>query len=187
MLVQSEKEVCIFSDSSVPYLNNEYYYSTFSHFFLVILFWHLAFVTAKHTDAPVSLNLPGWGGAHFSTRLSLRTLPSKWCCYIALAHGEALRLCTVWCRAAPNVSGTPARVHSPYSIDQIGMFINCCVLYLALCQTPQSRYGILPVRPSTTLVPVVITPLQHMLQHVYQSHDAARPSEGSTLRTLHAF
>lgn len=69
------------------------------------------------------------------------------------------------------------------SIDQLGMFINSCVLYLALCQMPQGPYGILSLLPSTT----VIAPLQHMLQQVYQSHGAAPRSEGSTLRTSHVF
>lgn len=52
---------------------------------------------------------------------------------------------------------------------------------------PQGPYGILSLLPSTTLLAAIITPLQHMLQQVNQSHDVAQQSEGSTLKTSHMF
>lgn len=52
---------------------------------------------------------------------------------------------------------------------------------------PQGTYVIRSLLPSSTFLPAIITPLQHMLQQVYQSHDVAQQSEDSTLRTSHVF
>lgn len=96
----------------------------------------------------------------------------------------------VWCRAARKVSGTPALSHSPLQYWSRRVLPMLCLLISVFFSSILTCPKALMASSPSSHAPYSCLPLSllcSMLQQVYQSHDVAQQSEGSTLRTSHVF